>query len=97
MKFSRLSCEIKAISNSRYLIDLIILLTRKLSNGFGDFQIAAQITHTVKYADDVVLLVKEETVLQCITDELTEIRRKCGMKMNVLKREPQGNQPQCKL
>jgi hypothetical protein len=75
MKFSLLSCEIKAISNSCYLIYLIILLTRKLSKGFGDFQIAAQVINTVKYADNLVLLVKEEMVLQFIIDKRTEIRR----------------------
>jgi hypothetical protein len=37
----------------------------------------------VKYADDFVLLAKEETVLQGIIDRLTEIRRCSGMDMNV--------------
>ena len=32
--------------------------------GFGDFKIGGQIIHTVKYADDLVLLAKEEKVLQ---------------------------------
>ena len=67
-KFSLLSFKIKALSISSYFIDLIILLTRKLSKGFGDFKIVAKVIHTVKYADDLVLLVKEETVLQCIVD-----------------------------
>ena len=75
MKFSLLSCEIKAISNSRYLIDLVTLITRKLSKGFGDFHIAAQVIHTVKCADDLVLLVQEETVLQDMNDKLTEVVR----------------------
>jgi hypothetical protein len=67
-KFSLLSCKIKALSNSFYFIDIIMLLTRKLSRGFADSKIAAQVIHTVKYADDLVLLVKEETVLQCVID-----------------------------
>jgi len=38
-------------------------LTKKALEGFGDFKIGGQIIHTVKYADDLVLLAKEETVL----------------------------------
>jgi hypothetical protein len=34
--------------------------------GFGDFKIGRQTMHTVKYMDDLVLLAKEETVLQSI-------------------------------
>jgi len=42
-----------------------------------------QIIHTVKYADDLVLLAKEEKVLQDMTDKLIEI---CyGMELNVEK------------
>ena len=51
-------------------------LTKEALEGFGDFRIEGQIIHTVKYADDLVLLAKEETVLQDITDKLTEIRRR---------------------
>jgi hypothetical protein len=96
MKLYHLSCEINSLPNSCYLIDLIILLPRKLSKGFGDFKIVAEVIHTVKYADDLVLLVKEQTVLQCIIDTLTKIGRRCGMEMSVLKRESQSNHPQCK-
>jgi len=39
----------------------------------------------VKYADDLVLLRKEEKVLQEMIDELTEIGRCYGMEMNVEK------------
>jgi len=39
----------------------------------------------VKYADDFVLMAKEETVLQGIIDKLIEIRRCYGMEMNVEK------------
>jgi hypothetical protein len=97
MNFSLQSCEINVLSNSCYLIDLFIYLHRKLSKGFGDIRIVAQVIRTVKYADDLVLLVKEQTVLQCIIDTLTEIGRCCGMELNVLKREPEGSHPQCKL
>jgi len=75
MKFSVSSCEINALSNTCYLIHLIVFLPRKLSKGFGEFKIVAQVIRTLKYADDLVLLVKEQTVLQCIIDTLTEIGR----------------------
>jgi hypothetical protein len=39
----------------------------------------------VKYADDLVLMAKEETVLQGMTDKLFEIGRCYGMEMNVKK------------
>jgi hypothetical protein len=50
---------------------------------FGDFKIGGQIIHSVKYADDVVLLGKEEKVLQDMLDKLIEIGGCYGMKMNV--------------
>lgn len=50
-----------------------------------------------EYADDLVLMVKEETVLQGMDDKLAEIVRWCGMEVNVLKWELQGNHPQRKL
>ena len=53
--------------------------------GFGDFKIGGQIIHTVKYADDLVSLAKEEKVLQDMIDKLTEIGRCYGMEMNVEK------------
>jgi hypothetical protein len=39
----------------------------------------------VKYADDLVLLAKEEKVLQDIIDKLMEIGRCYGMEINVKK------------
>ena len=39
----------------------------------------------MKYADDLVLMVKEETVLQSMTDKLTETGRYYGMEMNMEK------------
>jgi hypothetical protein len=53
-------------------------LTNEALESFGDFRIGGQVICTVKYADELVLLAKEETVLQG-----TEIVRYCGMKMNV--------------
>jgi len=43
-------------------------LTKEALEGFGDFKICGQIIHTVKYADDLVLLAKEEKVLQDMID-----------------------------
>ena len=43
------------------------------------------IIQTVKYADDLVLMAKEEMVLQGIIDKLIEIGSCCGMEMNVEK------------
>ena len=48
-------------------------LTKEALEGFGDFKIGGQIIHSVKYADDLVLLAKEEKVLQDMTDKLTAI------------------------
>ena len=39
----------------------------------------------MKYADDLVLMAKEETVLQCMIDELIETGRYYSMEMNVEK------------
>jgi hypothetical protein len=35
-------------------------LTKEAPEGFGGFKIGGQVIHTVKYADDLVLLAKEE-------------------------------------
>ena len=60
-------------------------LTKEALEGFGDFKIGGQVIHTVKYAADLVLLAKEETVLQEMVDRLIEDGRCYGMKMNVEK------------
>ena len=41
--------------------------------------LGGQVIHTVKYADDLVLLANEEMILKGITDSLVGIRRCCGM------------------
>ena len=58
-------------------------LTKEALEGFGDFKIVGQIINTLKYADDLVLLAKEEKVLQDMIDKLTEIGGCYGMEMNV--------------
>jgi len=60
-------------------------LTNEALDGPGHFNIRGQIIQTVKYADDLVLMAKEETVLQGMIDKLTEIGRCHGMEMNVEK------------
>ena len=60
-------------------------LTEEALEGFGDFIIGGQIIHNVKYADDLVLLAKEENVLQKMIDKLIEIGGCYGMEMNVEK------------
>jgi hypothetical protein len=47
-------------------------LTIKVLEGSGDFKIG-QVICTVRYADDLVLLAKEEAVLQDLMARLTEI------------------------
>jgi len=60
-------------------------LTKEALDGLGDFNIGGQIIETVKYADDLVLMAKEETVLQDMIDKLIETGRYYGMEMNVEK------------
>jgi hypothetical protein len=60
-------------------------LTKETLEGFGDFKIGGHVIRTVKYADDLVLLAKEETVLQGMVDRLIEIGRRYGMEMDVEK------------
>jgi hypothetical protein len=60
-------------------------LTKETLEGFGDCKIGGQVIRTVKYADDLVLLAKEETVLQGMIDRPIEIGRRYGMEMNVEK------------
>jgi hypothetical protein len=51
-------------------------LTKEALACFGDFKIGGQITKTVKYAGDLVLLAKGEMVLQDMIDKLIEIGSK---------------------
>jgi len=60
-------------------------LTKEALDGLGDFNIGGQIIQTVKYADDIVLMAKEESVLQGMIDRLIEIGSCYGMEMNVEK------------
>ena len=60
-------------------------LTKEDLDGLGDFNIGGQIIQSAKYADDLVLMAIEETVLQGMIHKLIEIRRCYGMEMNVEK------------
>jgi hypothetical protein len=60
-------------------------LTKEALEGSGYFKIGGQITLTVKYADELVLVAKEDKVLQDIIDKLIETGRCYGMEMNVEK------------
>jgi hypothetical protein len=51
----------------------------------GDFQIPAQVIHSLQYADELVLEVKEEVVLLGMFCRLIESGRFYGMEMNVEK------------
>jgi hypothetical protein len=56
------------------------------SRRFGDFKTGGKIIHTLKYADDLVFLAKEEKVLQGMIDKPIEIGRCYGMEINVGKK-----------
>ena len=58
-------------------------LTKEYLEGFADFKIGEQILCYLKYADDLVLLAKEEKVLQGTIERLIDVRRCYGMEMNV--------------
>jgi hypothetical protein len=45
-------------------------LTKEALDELGDFKIGGRIIQTVKYADDLVLMAKEETALQGMIDRL---------------------------
>jgi len=66
-------------------------LTEGALDGLGNFNIGGQIFQTVKYADDLVLMAKEETVLQGMVDKLIEIGSCYGMEMNVEKNKSNEN------
>jgi hypothetical protein len=58
-------------------------LTKESLDVGGNFKIGGQIIHTLKYPDELVLLGKEEKLLQDMIDKIIEIGRCYGMEMNV--------------
>jgi hypothetical protein len=53
-----------------WITEIRVIITKEGLEVFGDFKIGGQVICTVKYADDLVLLAKEEKVLQCMVDRL---------------------------
>ena len=53
--------------------------------------IGGQIIHTMKYGDDLVLLAKEENILQDMTYKLIEIGAAMERKLNVEKNKSNEN------
>jgi hypothetical protein len=66
-------------------------LIKKALKGLGDFKMGGQIIHTVKYADELVLLAMEEKGLQDMSNKLIEIGRCYRMGMNVEKNKNDEN------
>jgi hypothetical protein len=60
-------------------------LIKEAVDGLGDLKIGEQIIHTVKYAVELVLMAKEEVVLQDMIDKLIGIGRCYGMEMHAEK------------
>ena len=60
-------------------------LTNDIFEGFGDLKIRGHVIRTVKYADELNLLAKEEPVLRGMVDRLIKTGKCCGMEMNAEK------------
>ena len=58
-------------------------LTKGALEALGDFRIGGQVVGTVKYAGDLVVLVREETMLQGAIESLIESGQCCEMEINV--------------
>jgi hypothetical protein len=54
-------------------------VTQEAPEGLGVFKVRGQIISMVRYADYLVLLAKEETILQSMTDKLIEVGGGYGM------------------
>jgi len=66
-------------------------LTKEALEGFGDSKTGGKVIRNVRYADDLVLLAKEETVLQGMIERLVENGRCYGTEVNVEKKEGNEN------
>jgi hypothetical protein len=60
-------------------------VTQEALECLGDFKVGGQIISMMRYADDLVLLAKEETIRQSMIDKVIEIGRGYGMEINVEK------------
>jgi hypothetical protein len=63
-------------------------VTQEALEGLRDFKAEGQIISMVRYADDHVLLAKEETTLQSTINKLIEVGRGYGMGINTEKPRP---------
>jgi hypothetical protein len=70
-------------------------VTQEPLEGLGDFRVGGQIISTVRYADDLVSLAKEETTLQSMIDKLIEVERGYGMEINVEKTKTMRREGSC--
>jgi hypothetical protein len=61
-------------------------VTKEALEGFEDLKTGGQVIRTVKQANDLVLLTKEETVPQGKIDRLIEIGKCYGMETHVEKK-----------
>ena len=57
-------------------------LMNEALEGMGDFKVGGRIINNIKYADDVVLMAKDEKELQRMLDRLVETGNRYGMKIN---------------
>jgi hypothetical protein len=58
-------------------------LTTEDREGFSDFKIGGQTVCIVKYTDNLVLLAKEEMLLQGTIENVIDVRRFSGLEMNL--------------
>jgi hypothetical protein len=71
---------------SQFLFNLYSkCVAQEILEGLSDFKVGGQIIRTVRYADDLVLLSKEETTLQSMIDNRIEVGRSYGMEINLEK------------
>jgi hypothetical protein len=66
-----------------FIADSIHLIQRIPLQEFKDFKIGGHVIRIVKYADGIVLLAKEETILQGMIDRLIGTGSCYGLEMNV--------------
>jgi hypothetical protein len=77
----RQGCSLSPLLFNVYIYSEYV--TQEALEGLGDFKVGRQIISTMRYADDLVLLAKEETILHSLIDMLTEVGRGYGMEINV--------------
>ena len=86
-KKAREKCNLSATWNIIGVIKPLYskYLTKEALEGYGDFKIG-QVISTVKYANELVLLDNEETVLEGMINRLNDIGKCIGMEMKVKKK-----------